>query len=230
MNAGRAELLLAASSEISVMTRTTSVHREQALRPVRIPLDKGLTGYRLFLIKAGTQARLNTVRTLAQLQAFSIGQGAVWVDTDILRAQGFNVVTSPTYEALLPMLEANRFDLLSRGVNEIGQEYTAGSRTYPDLAIENRLLLYYPLPRYFFFPPTPEGEHLARRTEEGLRMLIKNGKFERRYQAFKKFILGDLNLAGRRVFNLNNPYLPPETPLTERELWDTLETELKTRP
>jgi hypothetical protein len=230
MNSGRAEVLLAASTDISVMARTTSVNREQILRPIRIPLDKGLTGYRLFLIKASTQPRLDGVRTLAQLQTFSIGQGAVWVDTDILRTQGFTVVTAPTYELLLPMLESNRFDLFSRGVNEIGPEFSAGSKTYPSLAIERRLLVYYPLPRYFFFAQTPEGDRMAQRVEEGLRTLMKNGKFEKRYQAFKKSILGELNLAGRRVFTLSNPYLPPETPLTERELWDTLDAELKARP
>jgi hypothetical protein len=230
MNAGRAEILLATSNDISVMARTTSLTREQVLRPIRIPLDKGLTGYRLFLIKAGTQPRLDAVRSVDQLQAFSIGQGATWVDTDILRSEGFTVVPSPTYESLLPMLESNRFDLFSRGVNEISHEFAIGVKQYPTLAIENKLLLYYPLPRYFFFPRTAEGERLAQRAEEGLRMLIKNGKFEKRYQTFKKAILNDLNLSGRRVFKLGNRYLPADTPLGERELWDTLEAELKARP
>jgi len=230
MNAGRAELLLGASTDISVMARTTSIAREQALRPIRIPLDKGLTGYRLFLIKAETQARVDGIRTLEQLQSLSIGQGATWVDTDILRASGFTVVTAPTYELLLPMLDSNRFDLFSRGVNEISHELASGSQTYSTLAIERRLLLYYPLPRYFFFARTPEGERLAQRAEEGLRLLVKNGKFERRYQVFKKSILGELNLGGRRVFKISNPQLPAETPLAERTLWDTLEPELRARP
>lgn len=230
MNAGRAELLLTAATDISVMARTTSIAREQALRPIRIPLDKGLTGYRLFLIKADTQARVDGVRTLEQLQSLSIGQGATWVDTDILRASGFTVVTAPTYELLLPMLDSNRFALFSRGVNEISHELATGSQTYPTLAIERRVLLYYPLPRYFFFARTPEGERLAQRAEEGLRLLLKNGKFEKRYQAFKKSILSELSLSGRRVFKISNPQLPADTPLAERELWDTLEPELRARP
>ena len=107
------------------MARTTSIARENALRPIRIPLDKGLTGYRLFLIKADTQAWTDPVRTLPQLQTLSIGQGATWVDSDILRANGFRVVTAPTYELLLPMLDSGRFDLFSRGVNEISHELAA---------------------------------------------------------------------------------------------------------
>lgn len=230
MNTGRAELLLTTATDISVMTRTTSVAREQALRPIRIPLDKGLTGYRLFLIKADTQAWTDPVRTLEQLQLLSIGQGATWVDTEILRANGFTVVTAPTYDLLLPMLDSKRFDLFSRGVNEISHELTSGSRVYPGLAIERKLLLYYPLPRYFFFPRTAEGERLAQRAEEGLRLLMKSGKFEKRYQIFKKSILSELHLSGRRVFKISNPLLPAETPLAERELWDTLEPELRARP
>nr|WP_315479811.1 hypothetical protein [uncultured Rhodoferax sp.] len=230
MNAGRAELLLTAATDISVMARTTSITRENALRPIRIPLDKGLTGYRLFLIKAGTQAQTNTVRTLDQLQALSIGQGATWVDTEILRTNGFTVVTAPTYELLLPMLDSGRFDLFSRGVNEISHELASGRQALPALAIERQLLLYYPLPRYFFFPRTAEGERLAQRAEEGLRLLMKNGQFEKRYQAFKKATLSDLNLRGRRVFRINNPQLSAETPLTDRALWDTLEPELRARP
>jgi hypothetical protein len=230
MNAGRAEVMLTASNDISVMARTTSIQREQALRPIRIPLDKGLTGYRLFLIKSDTQPRASAVRTLDQLQALSIGQVATWVDTDILRTAGFNVVTSPSYDGLLPMLDSNRFDMFSRGVNEISREYEAGKNQYPNLAIESKILLYYPLPRYYFFANTPQGERLAQRVEEGLQLLIKNGQFERRYQAHKKSILAGLSLAGRRVFKLSNSQLPPATPLANAALWESLEVELKARP
>lgn len=230
LNAGRAEAMLTASNDLSVMARTTSVLREQTLRPVRIPLDKGLTGYRLFLLRSDTQPRVDAAQTLGQVQAFSVGQVATWVDTDILRNAGFNIVTSPTYDALLPMLDSNRFDLVSRGVNEIRSEYEAGKKQYPNLAIESHLLLYFPLPRYFFFANTPQGERLAQRVEEGLGLLRKNGKFERRYQAHKKTILAGLNLNGRRLFKLVNSQLPPDTPLADRELWDSLETELKPRP
>jgi hypothetical protein len=47
---------------------------------------------------------------------------------------------------------------------------------------------------------------------------------------FKKSILSELNLSGRRVFKINNPQLPADTPLADRTLWDTLESELRPRP
>jgi hypothetical protein len=230
ISAARAELLLAASSEITITVRTTSTEREKALLAVMIPLDKGLTGYRLFLTKTQTQQRLNQVRSLGDLQQFSIGQGINWIDTDILRSAGLQVVTGPNYDSLFAMLEANRFDVFSRGINEIGMEFNFASARHANLAIETGLMLYYPLPRYFFFSRTPEGERLARRVEEGLRLLIRNGKFDKRYQAFKRSILVGLKVSGRRIFRINNPYLSAATPLAERELWDTLEAELKSAP
>ena len=59
MTAGRAELLLAASSEITMTLLATSTEREKTLQAVMILLDKGLTGYRLFLTNTHTQQRLN---------------------------------------------------------------------------------------------------------------------------------------------------------------------------
>lgn len=227
MNAARAEMALSHSTDITMMARTTSIDREKLLLAIRIPLDKGLTGYRLFLIQGPTQKRLATVRTLQDLKSFSIGQGAQWVDTEILRAAGLTVETGSNYDSLFGMLNSGRFDAFSRGVNEIGKEFANGQLSNPELAIEKHLLLYYPLPRYFFFSRTPEGELLAKRVEEGLHLLIKSGEFERRYQVFKKEILTGLTLSGRRLFVIANPLLSPETPLADKELWDNLAKELK---
>lgn len=189
MNADRSQMLLSNAETITTLVRVTSREREAIMRPVRIPLDKGLTGYRLFLIRQGTQGALAQVRSLDDLRRFSIGQGGNWVDTKVLRAAGFTVETAPTYESLFFMLDAGRFDLFSRGINEIAREYEDRHATLTHLAIERHLMLYYPLPRYFFFAPTPEGERLASRVQEGLERLMRTGQFERMYHDFKRQIL-----------------------------------------
>lgn len=227
MTPARAEMQLGNSQDISVMARTTSLEREKKLLPIRIPLDKGLTGYRLFLIKGINQAAFSGIRGTSELRQFSIGQAASWIDVDILRYAGLDVVTGPTYESLFPMLDAGRFDLFSRGVNEISAELASNIPAYPDLTVEKKLVLYYPLPRYFFFPRTAEGEKLAQRADEGIRLLMRNGKFQKRYLQFKKSILSDINLSGRRVIRIANPTLSKETPLADKELWDNLEAELR---
>ncbi len=227
MNADRSQVMLSRSDTITMLVRTTSNERETVLRPIMIPVDKGLTGYRLFLIQQSTQAKLDNVQSLDDSKSFPIGQGLHWVDSEILRSAGLTVVTGVSYEALFKMLKGGRFDLFSRGVNEISKELAVGRASNPDLTIEQHLLLYYPLPRYFFFARTPEGERLAQRVEEGLKMLVQSGEFDRQYKAFKRQILQGLNLSGRRVFKISNPTLSPQTPLGQHEYWDTLAEELK---
>ena len=225
MNADRSQILLSKSEAITTLVRVTSRERERIMRPVRIPLDKGLTGYRLFLIRQQAQPALDKVRSLDDLRRFTIGQGSNWVDTKVLRAAGFMVETAPAYESLFHMLDAGRFDLFSRGINEISREMDDRRSVFTNLAIESHLLLYYPLPRYFFFAPTAQGERLAQRVEEGLHLLRRNGQFERMYREFKRQILVGLDLSGRRLFRLDNPELPPQTPLSKADLWDDLVSE-----
>lgn len=227
MNSDRAQMLLTRSEEITVIARTTSTERETTLMPILIPLDKGLTGYRLFLVQKSMQERVQKVKTLDDLKALRIGQKSQWVDVDILQASGLQVVGSLDYESLFRMLPAGRFDLLSRGVNEIQQEWELHRKDNPELTIERSLLLYYPLPRYFFFAPTPQGEQLAQRAREGLERLHANKEFERLYQAYKREILHGLDLSGRRLLRIPNPQLSSQTPLGKTAYWDKLQPELK---
>lgn len=226
MNSDRAQLLLSKSDAVTVIARTTSVERENALRPLRIPLDKGLTGYRLFLIQKPLQSRTLRVKTLKDLQAFRIGQKSMWVDVEVLQRAGLNVVGSLDYESLFRMLPAGRFDMISRGINEIQLEWETHSASNPDLAIERHILLYYPLPRYYFFAPTPEGARLAQRVGEGLALLRTNHEFDRLYNAFKREVLSGIELQGRQLIRIPNPTLPPQTPLDNPTYWDTLRAEL----
>lgn len=213
-------------SRVNIISRATNRDLEKRLLPIRIPLDKGLLGVRLFLVMPETQRRLEQVKTLGELRRFTIGQSSSWSDVSILRSAGFKLVLSDAYLPLFSMLGAGRFDLFSRGAIEIEAELIANADKVPGLAIEKRLLLHYPLPRYFFVPRTPEGVRMARRIEDGLQRLRRSGEFERRYQAWKKLVFKDLALSGRSVFRLPNPELSPETPLADKYWWDDLASEL----
>ena len=211
-------------SRVNIISRATNRDLEKRLLPVRIPLDKGLLGARLFLIMPETQPRLDQVKTLADLRRFTIGQSSSWSDVRILQSAGFKLVLADAYLPLFSMLAARRFDLFSRGAVEIEAELA--SHRALGLMIERRVLLYDPMPRYFFVPRTPEGERMAQRIEDGLWRLRRSGEFERRYQAWKKLVLKDLELSGRTVFRLPNPELSPATPLADKYWWDDLASEL----
>lgn len=222
-----AEVEAGGKGRVNIVSRATNLDLETRLRAIPIPLDKGLLGYRMFLIMPETQGRLDKVQTLDELKQFTIGQASVWTDTKILGDNNFKLVLADNYEGLFQMLGIRRYDLFSRGVIEIHAEWQAHKAQIPGLSIEKSMVLAYPMPRYFFVPRNKEGEKMAERIEDGLRRLARSGEFERRYKAYKKLVLADLELSGRKVFRLTNTQLSDKAPpLSDKFWWDDLAAEL----
>lgn len=213
----RAIGLLARGEVLDVLWTVTSRVREKALLPVRIPLLKGLMGYRLLIIRQQDEARFARVDTLAELRSLTAGQGRDWPDADILAANGLPVVAGASYNSLFLMLQAGRFDYLPRGLNEPYDEL----RQRPDLQlmVEPHLLLVYPTAEYFFV--NKNNESLARRIRIGLLRAIEDGSFAYLLQHFpanaEAFARSDLE--ARTFIYLNNPLLPEATPVENLSLW-----------
>ena len=191
------------------------------LRPILIPIDKGLVGYRVLLIRRGEQERFSAVRTAVDLKTFTFGQNFSWDDVDILRANGLTVQAGDDFEGLFQMLARGRFDALPRGIGETQTEFSQRKDAYPDLQIEKSLLIHYPLPVYIWFQRSPAGSRLSARLEEGLRSMIADGTYDAIFYKYYHAALADLDLAHRRVLQLDNPLLPPNTPLGDGRLWAT---------
>jgi hypothetical protein len=213
------EELTTGSGKITVLVHGNVADYEQQLLPVYFPLDKGLLGYRVFLIRSETQARLDSVKGLGDLRKHSIGQGLNWGDVAILRNAGLTVVEGTSYEGLFAMLAAGRFELFSRGVVEIGEELARQKPDHPELTIEQNLLLYYPLTRYFYACRSPEGEALARRISVGLERILSDGSFDKMFQTFKAPFENEIGFSNRLLIKIDNPLQTPETPRNRSELW-----------
>ena len=208
-----------ATGNLTVMYLGTTPEFERELVPVRIPVDRSLGGYCVFLVRAGEQARFDAVRTLDDLRQFTYGLGLGWIDVEILRASGFNVVTGSSYDGLFEMLVNGRFDVFLRGAVEILDEYEQRREELRDIRIEDSLLLYYPLPMYFWFAKTPEGQRLAQRAEAGLRLMLADGSYDEIFDRYQRAKIERLHLKTRKAYRIDNPFLGPETPLADRRLW-----------
>jgi ABC-type amino acid transport substrate-binding protein len=211
--------LLMPGGRINVFARATSPELEQQFMPVRLPIDKGLLGYRMLLVREADLPRYAAVRSLTDLAALRIGQGKDWIDVPILRNAGLTVIEGTSYPGLFAMLAAGRFDCFSRGIDEAQREYQERRAAFPALAMEPTLLLQYPLPLYFFTRRDDEGKLLAQRIREGMEMMIKDGSLNALFQQYKGDSIKAGGLAKRRVLHIKNPHLPPETPLLRSELW-----------
>lgn len=205
---------LGAGRRLDVVWTMTSVEREQQARPVRLPLFKGLYGWRLLLATPALAAELARVRTLGELRRFTFVQGHEWPDTAILQANGLTVVTSARYEAMFKQLALGRVDAFPRSVEEVWWEQ---ERHGEGLVVVPGLCLHYPAPVYFFVAQDEAG--LADAIELGLQRLRASGSFDRLFRQHHGDDLARARLGARRVVELRNPLLPPQTPLQKPELW-----------
>ena len=217
MTQSRALQRLSEGDGIDVVWSMTSIEREKQNRPIRIPLLKGLMGYRLLIIRAEDQSWFRRVQTIDQLRELRAGQGHDWPDTEILRANGLAVEATVDYDSLFRMLQLGRFDYLPRAVNEPWEELAL--RPGRGLAVEEGLMLYYPTAEYFFVHR--DNDALAERIELGLRRALADGSFDKlfREHPVNANAFGKANILKRRIIRLDNPLLPPETPFDQPGLW-----------
>jgi ABC-type amino acid transport substrate-binding protein len=211
--------LESASGKLTVMYLSTIPEFEQRLVPVRIPVDRNLGGYCVFLVRKEDRHRFDAVRTVEDLRPFKFGLGYGWVDVDILRASGLSVVTGTSYDGLFEMLVHRRFDIFLRAATEVLDEVEQRKDALPDLFIEEGIVFYYPLPMYFWFPRTAEGRRLAARAEEGMRAMIADGTYDAIFDRYQRHKIERLRLKQRRLIAIPNPFLGPETPFADKRLW-----------
>lgn len=211
----RALTQLARGEGIDVAGSMTSVDREEVLLPIRIPVYKGLIGWRLAIINRHTPAILESVKNLRQLKGLVAGQVHDWPDTFILKSNGLKVHAGSNYPGLFKMLSQKRIDYYPRSVIEIWRELDGGN--YKELMVDPYVLIYYPAAFYFFV--NKENQNLADDIQSGLEMILRNGKFDDLFYAEHGDFLQRMNIGSRRVIHLRNDALPEKTPLLRRELW-----------
>ncbi len=201
----------------SVFWTVTNKDREQNLQPIRVPLFKGLLGYRMLVIRTEDAQKFVQINSLAELGKFSAGQGAQWPDTNILLANQLPVVRGVSRESLYKMLLGKRFDYFPRGITEI----VAEGDLIPDrgLMIEPHLILHYPSAMYFFV--NKQNRDLAGRLERGLAKLIDSGEFDRLFFSLPRvqWAMQQLRQNQHLILELANPDIPVETPLQDSRYW-----------
>lgn len=192
---------------LSVTWTMTSKQREQELSPIRVPLLRGLGGYRIFLIKEGQQKRFSKISNATQLKKLFAGQGHDWPDSHILRDNKYRLITGPGHATLFNMLQHGRFDYMPRALHEPWNEV----EMFEGLEVEKSLALHYPSPYYFFV--SNDNPRLKQRIEVGLRKAEENGSFKRLFETHPvtKSMLADAKLGERQVFKLKNSFMSVET-------------------
>lgn len=204
-----ANLLANGSSLVDVMWTMTNIDREKIMLPVRIPLLKGLMGYRILIINKKDTEKFLAINRVEELKKMRALQGHDWPDTDILLANGFQVEKSTYYDGMFKMINGGRVDYFPRAINEPFDEIK--KREKLNLTIEKKIRLYYFAPIYFFV--NVNKPQLRDRIEKGLEIAIVDGSFDKIFYSEKsiKNIIENINNDKIKLFKLENPFLTEET-------------------
>lgn len=208
---------LATGEEVNLAVVVTQPTWEDRLIPVRIPIDMGLSGYRFSMIHADSKPKLAALRTASALKELTIAAGAGWSSRKVFEADGFAVRPGENYDALLKLIVSKRADLFPRAINEIFAEFDEHAPNNPELAIDDSLLIYVPLPTYIFV--SPKAARIAARLNEGMESMLRDGSLQRLMLEYNKTLIERAKLCGRRMFRLDNPTLSALTPINRPEVW-----------
>jgi len=214
----RTSIMLERNEYIDLTWRMTTKDLEQRLQAIYVPLLKGLVGYRIFIIRAGSQSLFNENMTLEQLKSLPVGQGYNWPDSDILKANQFNLVLGHSIN-LLNMLQKKRFDYFPRALYEPWLEIKNNDKFF----VERNIALKYFSPMYFFVNKT--NKRLAHRLNMGFMKLIDSGEFDRFFNNHEMIsgVLTKVNLHQRKIFELPTPLISENTEKLrdDKRLWFT---------
>ena len=213
---GKALRQLRENRTVNVVWSMTDKQREMDLLPIRVPINKGLIGWRVFLVHRDKLSAFAGVKTLGTLQGYIPVQGEDWPDTKILQSNGFDVETVPDFLESFGMISRYQADFFPRSVIEVLSELKMNSID-PDIVLEKSLAVRYPSAMYFFV--NRANSTLAKLIKTGLERAIEDGSFDALFEVNYSPILEQLALSERTVFELENTLMTADTQLQRSELW-----------
>ena len=211
-------VLFLKSGEYDVHWLNTTAEREAQVEAIKIPLYKGVIGWRAFFIQAARQPEFDQVNSIEDLRKYIFVQGHDWADIDILKNADLRVEVASNWSGLFKMIDLKRADIFPRSIIEIEEE---NDKFGDGLIIENKIILQYPSAYYFFV--NKNNKQLKQSIEDGLNRLIADGRFDRIFfdTIYPKIV--DLNIENRKVLKIERPSLKNSMPLDNKDLWFSID-------
>ncbi len=179
----------------------TQVFLDNDLQPIRIPLCKGLTGWRVLFIRPESQQEFSSIKSVTNLKNYTAGNGNDWPEAVLYDRAGLPQKLSGSWKGLFYMLKQNRIDYLSRSALEIYDEENA----FPELnlEIESKLIIQYPAAYYFYV--NKNNQQLAADIKIGLERAIADGSFDKIFNRYFSEKIKRLDFGHRRIVKITVP-------------------------
>ncbi|MFL0799014.1 MAG: transporter substrate-binding domain-containing protein [Agarilytica sp.] len=207
---------------IDVLWSDTNSHKEKDFYPIKIPIYKGLSGWRIPLVNKHRSIPTSQILSFDKLKQYSLIQGSDWPGRKVFEAN--HIVVHHAYEqaSLYEMLGRNRGDMLFQSVVELsGQE---NKHRYYGLKIDDNIAVRYPSAVYFFVHK--DNHALAEAIQKGLFKSISDGSFDALFEKSLTPFLKSCHLDERTILDIDNPNVPEAMQLGDQALWYRLEDDL----
>jgi ABC-type amino acid transport substrate-binding protein len=200
MNETRSKTNIAANA-YDVHWLNAQNYYESELEPIRVPLCKGLTGWRILFIRPDSQPAFSNIKSVNDLRHHTAGHGNDWPEASRYESLDLPQKLSESWKGLFNMLKQNRIDYLSRSALEIHDEENA----FPNLnlKVESQLVIHYPAAYYFYV--NKNNKQLANDIQIGLERAIADGSFDKIFSRYFSERIKHLNLDNRRVIQISLP-------------------------
>jgi len=211
----RALRALSENKSINLTWSMTTKEREKDLLAVKIPIYKGLIGWRVALIHPKAQGKFEQTDTLEELRQLVAVQRFDWPDYSIFMANDLKVEGDFSLDQMSKAVETGLADYFPRSVLEIGRE-TLYQRN-KNLAVDNSIIIKYPTAYYFFV--NKNSPQLANTITEGFEKAIQDGSFDRLFNKHFSHLLSDLKIDKRHVIKLHNPLIFEKDLPSDKKYW-----------
>lgn len=218
MERSRALVELENANSINIFWTSMGSHVEAKLRPIHIPIFRGLIGHRIFIIHKSRQIDFNKIKNLSDLKKLTALQGIGWIDEKILKDAGLNVETAP-YDSLFKMIQTKRSDYFPRGIIEAYPEIEKNKQQSPDLVVENKLMLVYKSDMIFY--TNKKNTKLANLIEKGFKQIYQDGSYMKLFNThpYIQDALKRIKMNNRTIIRIENPYLSEEDRAIPEVYW-----------
>jgi len=212
---GRALKELSFGDVIDLNWAVTTVKREKMLLPIRIPIYRGLIGWRVFFIQKNNQKLFDQVNNIDDLKKLTAVQRFDWPDYQILKINKLPVEGNISYLQQSLVVRDGIADYFPLSAIEIN--ISAKEDVNKQLIIESGLVLKYPSAYYFFV--RTENQQLADIIQKGFDQAINDGSYDELFLRHFGSDLQKINLKQRRVITLNNPLFPMAEQINNKKYW-----------